>query len=195
MANMANIDATLLLATLAVMAGCGVSQRTARPNPGSAAQLAPDFAGTAVPGDLNACLNILPEKMSDPFNRGSETVTAADYQLVGCWRGALAGKTFVLDEYFSPHFGGGIALRYGADLVAHLPTGSGAPAIVRFSGEYVCSAQKAGAYFDAVNIRTGSRMHDDTAQQICPPPVWPPSYVLGLRTRRFPVDWHTGNVY
>lgn len=116
-----------------------------------------------------------------------------DYKLVGCWQGTLEGKTFILEEYFSSELGGGIAVRYGGALVAHQMTGTGAPAIVRFTGENVCIAEKAGAYFEAINLRTGSPMEDEAAQRVCPPTEWPPAYVLGLGDRRYPVDWHTTN--
>ncbi len=127
--------------------------------------------------------------MINPFTSGSQSATVADYRLVGCWEGTLEGKRFILDEYFSPDLGGGIAIEYGGAVVARLMTGSGAPTVVRFTGEYVCDAEKAGAYFEAVNLRTGARMDDEQAQKTCLPPEWPPQYVLGLGTHHYPVVW------
>jgi hypothetical protein len=184
-----------LSATLAIIAGCSVSQQVSTRKTANSVESVPDFAGTATPGELTSCPNVLPEGMNSPFTPGPGPATRADYQVVGCWRGILGGKSFVVDEYFSRDLGGGIAVQYGGTLVAHLPTGSGAPAIVRFSGDYVCNARRAGAYFEAVNVRTGSRMDDETARKTCPPPTWPPAYVLGLGAQRHSVDWHTTNVH
>jgi hypothetical protein len=150
----------------------------------------PDFVGTAAPiTPASSCPKILPDNMRNPFTSGTQSVTVADYQLVGCWRGTLAGKKFIIDEYFSPQAGGGIAVEYGGIVVARLLTGTGAPTIVRFTGTYACDAEQAGAYFQAVNLQTGVRMDDKQAQIVCAPPEWPPKYVLGLGTHRYPVIW------
>ncbi len=152
----------------------------------------PDFAGIAAMIEpTSSCPNILPQGMSNPFTLGTQSVTASDYLLVGCWQGTLEGKRFLLNEYFSSALGGGIAIQYGHVLVAHLMAGSGAPVIVRFTQEYVCNAEQGGAYFEAVNLRTGVRMDDEEAQRVCPPLEWPPPYVLGLGVKRYPVIWHS----
>jgi hypothetical protein len=39
--------------------------------------------------------------MASPFFVGRQRLTVADYRLVGCWQGALAGDRFVYAEYAS----------------------------------------------------------------------------------------------
>jgi hypothetical protein len=186
---------TLCLAALVVLAACGPSQPSSPTrNVSTGAETVPDFAGAAEPiASLSSCPHILSPDLRNPFNRGPSSTSIADYKLLGCWQGTLEGKTFILEEFFSGKLGGGIAVQYTGALVAHQMTGTGPPAIVRFTGEYVCIAEKAGAYFEAMSLRTGSRMDDEAAQKVCPPAHWPPAYVLGLSDRHYAVDWHTTN--
>jgi hypothetical protein len=150
----------------------------------------PAFAGTAAPvRPPSSCRNLLPPAMPHPFMPADHTLTARDYTAVECWVGTLAGKRFRFGAYFSPGGGGGLAIRYAGTLVAHLQVGSGPPTIVRFTGNDVCIAEKAGAYFEAVDLRTGSHMDDDLAQDVCPPPTWPPAHVLGLGHKQYPIKW------
>jgi hypothetical protein len=189
------LHGTLCLAALLVLAACGPSQPSSPTrNVSTGAETVPDFAGAAEPiASLSSCPHILSPDLRNPFNRGPSSTSIADYKLVGCWQGTLEGKTFILEEFFSSELGGGIAVQYGGALVAHQMTGTGPPAIVRFTGEYVCIAEKAGAYFEAISLPTGSRMDDEAAQRVCPATPWPPAYVLGLSDRHYPVDWHTTN--
>ena len=180
----------LFLAAVLLLAGCGSPTR----NVSTGATPVADFAGTAEAiTPASSCPQILSPDLRNPFSAGPPPTSPADYRLVGCWQGTLEGNTFVLAEYFSSELGGGIAVRYRGALVAHLTTGTSAPVVVRFTGEYVCIAEKAGAYFEAVNLRTGSRMDDEAAQRACPPTEWPPAYVLGLRERHYPINWHASS--
>lgn len=148
----------------------------------------PAFAGTAVRANPAAeCRNLVPLDLAHPFSPAGEHLTIKDYQVVDCWDGLLAGKKFQLGTYFSPSIGAGLAIRYNGALVAHLQAGSGAPTVVRFSGDDVCVAEKAGAFFIAANLRTGAQMDERRAQDFCPPASWPPSYVIGLGRERPPV--------
>lgn len=185
----------LYLAVLLLLAACGCSQHSSPARNVSAGTTAvADFAGTAAAiTPASSCPQILSPDLRNPFSAGPPPASPADYRLVGCWQGTLEGNTFVLAEYFSSELGGGIAVEYRGALVAHLMTGTSAPVVVRFTGENVCIAEKAGAYFEAVNLRTGSRMDDEAAQRACPPTEWPPAYVLGLGDRHYPVDWHSTN--
>jgi hypothetical protein len=187
------LHSTLCLAALAALAACRPSQPSSPTrNVSTAAVTVPDFRGAAEPiASLSSCPHILTPDLRSPFSAGPSSTSLADYKLVGCWQGTLEGKTFILEEFFSSELGGGIAVQYGGALVAHQMTGAGPPAIVRFTGEHVCIAEKAGAYFAAMSLRTGSRMDDEAAQRVCPPTQWPPAYVLGLGGRHYPVDWHT----
>jgi hypothetical protein len=189
------LHGTLCLAALLVLAACGPSQPSSPTrNVSIGAETVPDFAGAAEPiASLSSCPHILSPDLRNPFNRGPSSTSIADYKLLGCWQGTLEGKTFILEEFFSSELGGGIAVQYGGALVAHQMTGTGPPAIVRFTGEYVCIAEKAGAYLEAISLPTGSRMDDEAAQRVCPATPWPPAYVLGLSDRHYPVDWHTTN--
>lgn len=181
---------TLFLAALLLLAACGSSQHSS-PARSTGTRAVADFAGTAEAiAPASSCPQILSPDLRNPFSAGPPPTSPADYRLVGCWQGTLEGNTFVLAEYFSSELGGGIAVQYRGALVAHLMTGTSAPVVVRFTGEYVCIAEKAGAYFQAVNLRTGSRMDDEAAQRGCPPTEWPPAYVLGLGERHYPVNWH-----
>ena len=189
------VHRTLCLAALLALAGCSSSQHS-RPtrNVRTDTTAVADFAGTAEPiKPMSSCPHILSPDLTIPFSAGSPSAYSEDYKLVGCWQGTLEGNSFLLAEYFSNELGGGIAVQYSGALVAHLMTGTSAPAVFRFTGEYVCIAEKAGAYFEAINLRTGSRMDDEAAQRVCPPTRWPPAYVLGLGDRHYPVDWHTTN--
>ena len=185
----------LFLAALLVLAACGSSQHSSPTrNVSTGTTAVADFAGTAEAiAPASSCPQILSPDVRNPFSAGPPRTSPADYRLVGCWHGTLEGSTFVLAEYFSSRLGGGIAVQYRGALVAHRMTGTSAPVVVRFTGEYVCTAEKAGAYFAAINLRTGSRMDDEAAQRVCPPKEWPPAYVLGLGDLRYPVDWHTTN--
>jgi len=189
------LHGTLCLAALLVLAGCGPSQHSSPTRHGSSDKEAvPDFRGAAEPiATRSSCPRILSPDFRNPFKAGPSSTSIADYKLVGCWQGTLEGNTFILEEFFSNELGGGIAVQYGGALVAHQMTGTGPPAIVRFTGEYVCIAEKAGAYFEAISLRSGSRMDDEAAQRVCPATPWPPPYVLGLSDRHDPVDWHTTN--
>ena len=181
---------TLFLAAPLLLAACGSSQHSS-PARSTGTRAVVDFAGTAEAiAPASSCPQILSPDLRNPFSAGPPPTSPADYRLVGCWQGTLEGNTFVLAEYFSSELGGGIAVQYRGALVAHLMTGTSAPVVVRFTGEYVCIAEKAGAYFQAVNLRTGSRMDDEAAQRGCPPTEWPPAYVLGLGERHYPVNWH-----
>lgn len=187
------LHGTLCLATVLVLAACGPSQHSVRTqNVGTGTETVPNFAGAAEPiAPVSSCPHILSPDLRNPFNAGPSSASIADYNVMGCWRGTLKGKTFIIAEFFSSELGGGIAVQYGGALVAHQVTGAGPPAIVRFTGEYICIGEKAGAYFEAISLRTGSRMDDEAAQRVCPPTQWPPAYVLGLADRHYPVDWHT----
>jgi len=187
---------TLCLAALLVLAGCGPSQHSSPTrNTSTGTKAVPDFVGSAEPIEpVSSCPHILPPDLRNPFSAGPPSTSPVDYKLVGCWQGTLEGKIFVLEEYFSTELGGGIAVQYGGALVAHQMTGTSAPAVVWFTGDYVCIAEKAGAYFEAIILRTGSRMDDEAAQRVCPPTQWPTTYVLGLGDQRYPVDWHTTSV-
>jgi hypothetical protein len=189
------LHGALCLAALLALAACGPSQPSSPTrNVSTGTDAVPDFAGAAEPvASASSCPRILSSDLRNPFNAGPSSTSVADYQLVGCWQGTLEGKTFILEEFLSSELGGGIAVQYGGVLVAHQMTGTGPPAIVRFTGEYVCIAEKAGAYFEAISLRTGSRMDDEVAQRVCPPAQWPPAYVLGLSDRHYPVAWHTAN--
>jgi hypothetical protein len=188
------LHGTLCLAALLVLAGCSASQHSS-PTRSTSTKAVPDFVGAAEPIEpVSSCPHILPPDLRNPFSPGPPSTYPADYKLVGCWQGTLEGKTFVLEEYFSTELGGGIAVQFGGALVAHQMTGTSAPAIVRLTGEYVCIVEKAGAYFEAINLRTGSQMDDEAAQRVCPPTQWPPTYVLGLADRRYRVNWHATNV-
>lgn len=175
---------------LCVMALCACTGRT---TPAPAARSAPEkspsaFAGTAARANTaDECRNLVPLELAHPFSPAGDHLTIKNYQAVDCWDGILAGKKFQVGTYFSPSAGGGVAIRYGGALVAHLQAGPGAPAVVRFSGEDVCVAEKAGAFFIAANLRTGEQMDERRAQDFCPPASWPPSYVLGLGRERPPV--------
>lgn len=186
---------TLFLAALLLLAACGSSQRSSPSRNVSKGTMAvADFAGTAEAiAPASSCPQILSPGLGNPVGAGQPPLSPPDYGLVGCWQGALEGNTFILAEYFSSERGGGIAVQYRGAPVAQLMTGTSAPVVVRFTGEYVCIAEKAGAYFEAINLRTGSRMDDQAAQRVCPPKEWPPPYVLGLGDRHYPVDWHTTN--
>jgi hypothetical protein len=141
-----------------------------------------------MPVSRAGCPSVLPEILPTLDTSGSPKASA-DYALMGCWTGRLAGRPFGIGEYFSPHAGGGVVVEYGGAIVGRVATGSGVPTIVRFTADYACTAGRAGAYFVAVNLRTGARMDDGRAQRICPPTTWPPRYVLGLGERRYPVRW------
>lgn len=169
------------------MALCACAER---PTPAAAARSAaekssPAFAGTAARANPAAeCRNLVPSGLSHPFSPAGGHLTVKNYQVVECWDGILAGKKFQLGTYFSPSAGAGLAIRYDGALVAHLQVGSGSPAVVRFSGNDVCVAEKAGAFFVAANLRTGGQMDERRAQDVCPPVSWPPPYVLGLGRER-----------
>jgi len=189
------LHGTLCLVALLVLVACRPSQHpSSTRNVSTATEAVPDFAGAAEPvASASSCPRIVSPELRNPFNAGPSSTSIADYQLVGCWQGTLEGKTFVLEEFFSSELGGGIAVQYGGALVAHQMTGTGPPAIVRFTGQYVCIAEKAGAYFEAISLRPGSRMDDEAAKRVCPPTQCPPAYVLGLSDRHYAVDWHTTN--
>lgn len=177
------------LGLVAVIAGCsGFALPSAVQRHTVDGGRAPDFAGTAMPVSLADCPAVLPEAVATILVPRSPR-TAADYSRIGCWTGRLAGKPFGIGEYFSPHAGGGVVVEYGGAIVGRIATGSGVPTIVRFTADYVCTAERAGAYFVAVNLRTGARMADGEAQRTCPPATWPPRYVLGLGARQYPVRW------
>ncbi|GEM_PF-3428434 len=147
---------------------------------------APDFAGTARPiTPASQCPAVLPEGMAAPFGPNAGAFTVADYQIHGCWEGALAGRPFVLDLYGSRLGGGGMAARYGGRLVAHALVGSGPPAVIRFTGADVCWVENAGARYGAVDLETGLVLPDGDARSICPPQSYPPAYVLGLGSVRY----------
>lgn len=164
-----------------------------RPTPAPVARSAPEksppaFAGTAARANPAVeCRNLVPSGLAHPFSPAGDHLTIKNYQAVDCWDGILAGKKFQLGTYFSPSVGAGLAIRYNGKLVAHLQAGSGAPAVVRFSGNDVCVAEKAGAYFVAANVQTGKQMDERRAQDFCSPALWPPSHVLGLGRERPPV--------
>lgn len=184
----------LFLAAVLLLAACGSSQHSSSTRNVTGTTPVADFAGTAEAiAAASSCLQILSPDLRNPFSAGPPPTSPADFRLVGCWHGTLEGNTFVLAEYFSSQLGGGIAVQYRGALVAHPMTGTSAPVVVRFTGEYVCIAEKAGAYFEAINLRTGGRMDDEAAQRVCPSTEWPPAYVLGLGDRRYPLDWHTTN--
>lgn len=180
---------------LLIAVGCNLSRHsTPTPTTAANASLAPDFAGVAAAIEpVSACPEVLPPDLTHPFAPGPVVTTPANYQLVGCWHGSLDGKNFTVDEYFSSELGGGIAVKYGDAWVARQMT-RGAPVLVRFTGEYICDAEKAGAYFRAINVRTGTPMDQEQAQKVCPPSRWPPSYVLGLGAHHYPVDWHNTKI-
>ncbi len=183
----------LLIALAAMLCSCGarrVSAAAARNAETVRRKVVPKFAGTAAPlASPQACRHLVPLGLNHPFTPAGRKLTVRDYAVVSCWAGTLAGKKFLLGTYFSSTAAGGAAVRYAGKLVAHLMVGSGPPAIVRFTGEDVCFAEQAGAYFSAVNIQTGARMDEKRAQDVCPPPVWPPAYVLGLNHRRYRINW------
>jgi hypothetical protein len=146
-----------------------------------------------------SCPRLISRDTKNPFGSdGASATTLADYKLMGCWRGTLQRQSFVLDEYFSPDkWAGGIAVRYGRNIVAHFGT-KGISAIVRFTGEYACLEEGvypiAAEYIYAdVNIRTG-RLNEDGANSVCPRPDADhpgpqPAYVLGLK-RKYPTESH-----
>lgn len=177
----------VMVAAISVIIGavCGCAGRPARAVAagGSEKNSAPAFAGSAARiSPPSECGNIVPARMAHPFTPAGGRLTVKNYQIVECWGGKLAGKSFRLATYFSPTVGAGLAIWYSGALRAHLQAGSGPPRIVRFTGNDVCIAEKAGAYFEAANIRTGARMDERHAQDICPPDAWPPAHVLGLQT-------------
>jgi hypothetical protein len=176
------------LLVAAMFAGCSGSTLTSALQRHEAnGSNVPDFAGTAIPVSASACSRMLPGTLFNPFtSRGRVPV---EYSRTGCWTGRLARRIFWIGEYFSPQAGGGLVVEYGGAIVGRVITGSGVPTIVRFTGDYVCTAERAGAYFVAVNLQTGARMQDEQAQRTCPPPTWPPRYVLGL-AHRYPITWH-----
>lgn len=146
-----------------------------------------DFVGDAVRvSPASACPRILPDKMKNPFMSLTTPLAVRDYELAGCWTGKLEGKNFVLTEYFSPYAGGGLAIQYDGHLVGRVASGSGKPSIIRFTGQFVCDMENAGAHYVAVNLMTGAVMEDRKAQKVCPPQAMS-GYVLGLRDRRIPV--------
>lgn len=129
----------------------------------------PDFAGTAHPVvPASACPAVLPGDLAGPF--GPNTPPPGHYRIDGCWEGQLAGTPFTIDLYFSSCCGGGVAVRFGGRLTAHVLAGAGPPAIVRFTGGDACWVEQAGAVYGAVNIRTGAVMPEAEARRVCPPP-------------------------
>ncbi len=143
----------------------------------------------------------MPADLLDPFSPSPRlpnglSPRVGDYRLIGCWQGRLEGAPFVFEEYFSTQIGAGVAVAYDGKLVGHLMAGTGPPAVVRFTGEWVCWGQQAGAYYDAVNLQTGQRVPDREAQRVCPPAprapglYYPPKHVLGLGNAkyRFPAE-------
>jgi hypothetical protein len=181
----------VLILTLVATLGCGaLSKGPGMQKHGARAVAVPDFAGTATPvSPPSSCPRVLPDNVLNPFTSAGRVTAVTDHQLVGCWVGSLDGKSFILSEFFSQQAGGGLAVEYGGAVVARFISGSGAPTIVRFTGNYVCDAEKAGAYFQAVNLQTGARIDDEEAQKVCPPPEWPPKYVMGLGSHRYPIIW------
>jgi len=147
----------------------------------------PAFAGTVLPiGHLSSCPRIIPRDVRNPAPEWSQDLN--DYLLIACWVGTLKGEPFFIDVYLSSsHGGGGIGVQHGKSFVGWLET-PGPPRIFRFTGEYLCDAEHAGAYYKAINVRNGERMDDQKAQDICP--VHPSdhlgdteSYVLGLNQK------------
>jgi len=148
----------------------------------------PDFDGTAsrlIPS--SDCPRVLPSGLAAPFGPSTQSLTAASYQIQGCWAGMLAGAPFTIDLYFSAYGGGGVAVRYGGQLVARVLAGTGPPVVVRFTGESVCWMEQAGTFYGAVDIKTGVVLPDKEAQFVCPPPPGSPPRVLGLQGVRSPL--------
>lgn len=165
----------LLLTLLAVLVPNAIERAEAgglNPSPDRApptVTTAPDFAGTAHPiAPASACPAVLPGNLVAPF--GPNTPTSGHYRIAGCWEGQLAGTPFTIDLYFSSCCGGGVAVRSGGRLTAHVLAGAGPPGVVRFTGEDACWVEQAGAFYGAVNIRTGAVMPEDEARRVCPPP-------------------------
>lgn len=145
------------------------------------------FSGSAEKSASSRCANLIPPGLAHPFTPAGHELTVRDYRMVECWTGVLDRKKFQLATYFSAANGAGLAIAFGGALKAHLQIGSGSPSVVRFSGENVCIAEKAGAYFVAANLKTGQQMDERRSQDFCPPSSWPPPYVLGLGREKIPV--------
>jgi hypothetical protein len=190
-ATLVPLDLSLLLPLFFVLLGLGNLHRDEIiPNAMSASDGAmepADFAGTATPFRPSSCPKVHSRNISNIV--GSDSQSTVTDRLIGCWQGSLAGKKFAFDQYFSPNKGGSITTQYAGKVIPHIEIGGGPPTVVRFTGPFVCFAEHAGAYFVAVNLRTGEKMNDDAAQRNCPPRVWPPQFVLGLKSHKYPISW------
>lgn len=124
--------------------------------------------------------------MPDLFGLNVQSVTVADYDLIGCWQGDLHGAEFVLTLYASSHSLNGIAVQYSGRLLGHHLVAAGAPTVTR--GPHACFFERWA--YRAVDLETGSMMPWEAAQITCPPTQDEgqyPGYVLGLGPNRYPV--------